>query len=328
VVASKAVNVSSVVLVTGVTHPFAARVARHLVGQPGVRRVLGLGPPERSSGDALSLAGVEYVPVEPRAEAIGAVLTSAAVDTVVHTGVPGGAGLAAHKETTVIGAMHLLAACQRATSVTKLVLCSTTAVYGASPLDPALFVEDDEPTVSPRGGMAKDAIEVEDYVRGFGRRRPDATVTVLRLADTLGACARSALARYFSLPVLPTVLGYDARLQVLHLADAVEVVRRAVLTTRPGVFNVAGDGVLLLSQAARRLGRPTLPVVSPALGLVGSVLRRVGYDALSVEHLGLLTYGRAVDTSALRAGFGYTPAYSTARAFEAFAAHLDGPDDG
>lgn len=314
---------SAVVLVTGVTHPFAASVARRLAGQRGVRRVLGLDAAQRPAGATASLAGVEYVRAEPRAEAIGAVLTRAAVDTVVHASVPCGPVLAGHKETNVIGAMHLLAACQRAASVTKLVLCSTTAVYGASPLDPALFAEDDEPTVLPRGGAAKDAIEVEDYVRGFGRRRPDATVTVLRLADTLGRDASSALAHYFALPVLPTVLGFDARLQVLHLADAVEVARRAVLAARPGVFNVAGDGVLLLSQAARRLGRPTLPVLSPALGLVGSVLRRVGYDALSAEHLDLLTYGRAVDTSALRAVFGYVPAYSTAAAFEAFAARGD-----
>ena len=68
------------------------------------------------------------------------------------------------------------------------------------------------------------------------------------------------------MPIVPTSLGFDPRLQLLHEADAVEVLR---LATRgdapPGVVNVAGDGVVLLSQAVRRAGRVRLPVPAPAM---------------------------------------------------------------
>ena len=63
---------------------------------------------------------------------------------------------------------------------------STTAIYGSSPRDPALFTEDIEPRSLPSGGYAKDAVEVEGYVRGFGRRRPDIAVTVLRFTNVVG----------------------------------------------------------------------------------------------------------------------------------------------
>ena len=37
-----------------------------------------------------------------------------------------------------------------------------------------------------RSGYAKDSVEVEGYVRGFARRRPDVGVTTLRFANFVG----------------------------------------------------------------------------------------------------------------------------------------------
>jgi UDP-glucose 4-epimerase len=79
------------------------------------------------------------------------------------------------KEQNVIGVMQLLAACQKAPSVRKFVLKSTTAVYGSDYTDPALFREEQTPKVPPSSGFAKDATEIEGYARAFGRRRRDVT---------------------------------------------------------------------------------------------------------------------------------------------------------
>src|SRR5690606_18720990 len=126
------------------------------------------------------------------------------VDTVAHMGIvssPGAGGRAAMKEQNVIGTMQLLAACQATPGLHKLVVRSSTAAYGASFRDPAVFTEDTPPTLAPRGGFAKDVIEIEGYVRGFTRRRPDVTTTVMRLAPMVGAHADTTLTRYLSLPV-------------------------------------------------------------------------------------------------------------------------------
>src|SRR4029450_2255481 len=72
----------------------------------------------------------------------------------------------------IIGTMQLLAACQATPGLRKLVVRSSTAAYGASFRDPAVFTESTPPTLVPRGGFAKDVIEIEGYVRGFTRRGP------------------------------------------------------------------------------------------------------------------------------------------------------------
>jgi UDP-glucose 4-epimerase len=214
--------------------------------------------------------------------------------------------------------MQLLAACQKAPSVRKLVVKSTTAVYGSSPRDPALFTENMEPRALPRSGYAKDSVEVEGYVRGLGRRRPDIDVTLLRFANFIGPHIDTPLTRFFSLPLAPTVLGFDARVQFLHETDGMEVLRRAVVEDHRGTFNVAGDGVLLLSQAIRRAGRTSLPLPSPAVSLVGSLFRRTGLVDFSPEQVPFLQFGRGVDTTRLHEDFGFDPRYSTIEAFDDF----------
>ncbi|MDQ3663948.1 MAG: hypothetical protein M3353_04720, partial [Actinomycetota bacterium] len=172
----------------------------------------------------------------------------------------------------------------------------------------------------PRSGYAKDCSEVEGYVRGFGRRRGDVALTVLRCATLLGPRLDTPFAQYLRLPAVPTVLGFDPRVQLLHVDDALEVLHRAAVRTLPGTFNVAGAGVLTLSQLVRRLGRPTVPVPSVGVGAVGQTLRRTAGLDFSGDQLAYLTYGRVVDTTALRERFGYTPKWSTARTLDDFAA--------
>ena len=151
--------------------------------------------PWRSSASTSARLGttsvkVAFVRADIRNPVIGKVIKTRGVETVVHMAIvakPGTAGRSSMKEINVIGTMQLLAACQKADSFRKLVVQSSVSVYGASPRDPVKFTEDMSPRVQPRTGFAKDSLEIESYVRGLGRRRPDVAVTTLRLGNLMGA---------------------------------------------------------------------------------------------------------------------------------------------
>ncbi|MBM0124384.1 NAD-dependent epimerase/dehydratase family protein [Pimelobacter simplex] len=310
------------VLVTGVSRDLGRTLARTLATDPGIDRVVGVDvvPPRGDLGD------VTFVRADIRNPVIAKVIAKEDVDTVVHMSViatPGSAGArGTMKELNVIGTMQLLAACQKAEGLRTLVVKSSTTAYGASSRDPAMFTEDMEPRRPARTGYAKDVVEVEQYVRGFARRRPDVTTTLLRCANVIGPRVVSPLASYFRLPVIPTVLGFDPRLQFLHETDLNRVLRHAVREDVGGTFNVAGDGLLMLSQALRRSGRPNLAVPAMAFGGLGSVLKSVRRADLSPELVAFLTYGRGVDTTRMRSELGFEPHYTTASAFAEFAASL------
>ncbi|BCJ53858.1 hypothetical protein Asp14428_53330 [Actinoplanes sp. NBRC 14428] len=309
-----------VVVVTGVSRFLGARVASRLAADPRIERVVGLDPHDPPPALAGLLTDVEQIRADARAAT--AAIAELNAEAVVHLAVtsapdPHHGGRAAMKEQNVIGTMQLLAAAQGAGRLRKLVVRSSTAAYGASFRDPAVFTEDTEPRAVPRGSFARDILDIEGYVRGFRRRRPEVSATVLRFAPFLSQTAETTLTRYFSQPVVPTVLGRDARLQFVHVDDALEILHRSVVEDHPGTFNVAGAGVLALSQAVRRAGRISVPLPEGTLSTVAAVARNMGVGEIGLDQIDLFVHGRVVDTAKLVKEFGFAPR-STAAVFDDF----------
>lgn len=300
------------VLVTGVSRYLGGRMAAQLAADPRIDSVIGVDavPPQDIP------RGVEFIRVDLRTPGIASLMKG--VDTVVHMGVittPSQAGgRSVMKEINVIGTMQLLAACQQAPGVRRLIVKSTAMVYGSGPRDPALFTEDMEPRHAPRSGWARDSVEVEDYVRGFARRRPDVNVTIFRFANIIGPHMKTAMTHYFELPVIPIPMGFDARLQFVHEQDALNVIGNAVHHDGTGTFNVAGDGVMMLHQAVRRVGRPSVPVPSAALVTAGRTLSALA--DFSTEQVRFLSFGRGLDCSALHRAMPWVPQFTTPAAFD------------
>ncbi len=162
-------------------------------------------------------------------------------------------------------------------------------------------------------------MEVEQYVRGFARRRPDVRVCTFRFANIVGPGMRTGMTAYLTMPVVPTVMGFDPRMQFVHEDDAVEVSRRAVLQRTSGTFNVAGRGTIVLSQVLQMLGRPAVPLPAGLLPAFGRSLSRGSWADFSRDQIRYLRSGRVLDTSAVAAELGFTGVYSTRQALEAFA---------
>jgi UDP-glucose 4-epimerase len=305
-----------VVLVTGVSRDLGSRFARTLAAEEHVEVVgIDVVPPRHDLGKA------DFVRADIRNPVISKVIATRGVDTVVHLAVvatPGPGGRSSMKEINVIGTMQLLAACQKAATFRKLVVQSSISVYGASPRDPAKFTEDMSARAQPRTGFGKDSLEIESYVRGLARRRPDVVVTTLRLANLMGAGVDSHVTRYLSLPVVPRVMGFDARLQFLHPSDAVAALLLVTRRDVPGTFNVAAADIVTLSQALRKMGRPSVLVPQTAAPLVATLIRQARLVDFSTDQIDALTYGRAMDTSRFTAETGFVPQLSSRAALTEF----------
>lgn len=306
------------VLVTGIANDLATMVAAELEQRDDVEEVIGVDTSEPTR----PLARTEFVRADLRNPLVARVIEASAVDTIIHlgthTGPSSSGGRSRMKELNVLGAMQLFAAAQASPHVRRVVLKSSSAVYGSRADDPAVFTEDDVPDRLPEDGWARDALEVERYATTLTERRPDVELVVLRFANFLGAELHSVFASFFTLPVVPSVLGHDPRLQFVHERDAVEVLQRAAIDGPTGTYNVAAPGVLYLSQCVRLAGRVPAPVPAPLAGLVGAVLRRRGQVDFTPEQLRFLQFGRVIDTRRLVEDFGYEPTYGVREAFEDF----------
>ncbi|PWJ24023.1 UDP-glucose 4-epimerase [Branchiibius hedensis] len=304
-------------LVTGVARVVGGAMCRRLSLDPDIDRILAVdtvAPPH-------DLGRAQFVRADIRNPVISRIIDQEEVDTVLHLGVITSSRLAGNrsrqKDINVVGTMQLLAACQNATSVRRLVVKSSGAVYGASKRDPARFTEQSTATPASTRGFARDSVEVEGYVRGFARRRPGVSVVMLRMANVMGPGLHTALTDYFDTPVLPVPFGYDGRFQLLHLDDALEALRLAAKPDAPtGTFNVAGDGILTLRQAARIAHRPVVPALRESLGLLGPLIQRTWMPGFDANETDFLSYGRALDTTKMREVLKFEPRYTTRATFE------------
>jgi UDP-glucose 4-epimerase len=314
------VHYPKVVLVTGACRFLGGYLVARLAQNPLINHIIAVDAIAPSKDLLRRMGRAEFVRADIRNPFIAKVIRNGDVDTVVHAAAasyaPRSGGRAALKEQNVMGAIQLFAACQKAPSVRRLVLKSTSEVYGSSARDPVLFTEAGSARRPPGEGFARDSIDIEGYARGLGRRRPDIAVTILRLANMIGPAMDTALSRYLAGPVVPTALGHDARLQLLHEQDALGALERATMAGRGGTFNVGASGIIMMSQAIRRSGRIPLPMPRSALAAMDSLMRATRYTELDREQLNYLSYGRVMDTARMRKELGYSPKWTTAEAFD------------
>jgi UDP-glucose 4-epimerase len=309
-----------VVLVTGACRFLGGYLTARLTQNPLINRVIAVDAIAPSKDMLRRMGRAEFVRADIRNPFIAKVIRNSDVDTVVHAAAasyaPRSGGRAALKELNVMGAMQLLAACQNAPSVRRVVLKSTSEVYGSTSRDPAVFTEDSTSRRPFGEGFPKDSLDIEGYARGLGRRRPDIAVTILRLANMIGPAMDTTLSRGLAGPLVPTVFGRDARLQLLHEQDALGALERAVTAGKPGTFNIGADGIIMMSQAIRRAGRLPMPIPGFGLRAVDSLRRANHYTEINREQLDYLSFGRVMDTTRMRVDLGYSPKWTTAEAFD------------
>lgn len=318
--AGNTVHYPKVVLVTGACRFLGGYLTARLAQNPMIKGVIAVDAIAPSKDMLRRMGRAEFVRADIRNPFIAKVIRNGDVDTVVHAAAasyaPRSGGTAALKEINVMGAMQLFAACQKAPSVRRVVLKSTSEVYGSSAHDPVMFTEDSTSRRPFRSGFAKDSLDIEAYARGLGRRRPDIAVTILRLGNMIGPAMDTTLSRYLAGPLVPTMFGRDARLQLLHEQDALGALERAAMAGKAGTFNIAADGIIMLSQAIRRAGRIPLPVPGFGVWALDSLRRANRYNEISRDQFDYLSYGRVMDTSRMRSELGFQPKWSTAEAFD------------
>jgi UDP-glucose 4-epimerase len=309
------------IAITGLRTFVGQRLAQRLVQSRPELRVIGIDVrrPYRLEGLEGRVRFHRVDLSDPTADGrLADVLTRERVDAVVHTAfrdepTP---DLEADHELETIGSLHVMNACAAA-KVPKLVVASSTMLYGPWPDNPNFLTEAHELRGHPDAHCVRNRIEVESLLRGFERRHPDTAVTVLRSCWVMGPNVYDAVVRYFARPVVPLVLGYDPLLQFVHEDDLVYAFECAVLGAHAGVYNVVGRGVLPVSTLLRQAGRRIVPVPATLLYRLGAYPSQAQTGDRPAGFYDYLRYLWVADGARGWEAFG-EPVYSTQEAWAAF----------
>ncbi len=249
---------------------------------------------------------VETIPLSSDHRELVAYLRSREIDTVVQCGLaPDRTGRrSARTEADVIGTMCTGAALGHdGIGVRNWVVLSSTSIY---PVDShaSLMQRESAARVPDPESLQASLFEAEDYARDVALRNPHINVSILRLQQLIGDGLGGALSHVFARAPVPLPIGFDPPIQFLHAEDAAAAVCFAALHELAGAFNVASEGQIRWSAAARAVDVSQLPVLPVGASAFAPLLERFGVPHLPDDVIDLARFGQVVDTAKItQAGF-------------------------
>ncbi len=293
------------------------------MGDPSYKHILGIDV-RRPRPDA---PAVQYAHIDLTEPAADQKLTlefqQAEIDTVVHLAYlsrPVHQQAWAH-ELETIGTLYVLNACAAA-GVRRVIALSTTMCYGAHPKNPGLLTEDQPLRGAAGSRWITDKVDAEGQLAAHALAYPDSTVTVLRLAPTVGPRIDNYWTRVLRRPLVNTLMGFDPPMQFLHEDDALAALELAVDQTPGGCFNIAPPGVVSLCGALELVQTRALPMPAPLGRAVLQALWTAQINMTPPAFLDYLRYVWLADGSRARSTLGFQAQHSTRDTLLDFAAAM------
>lgn len=127
-----------------------------------------------------------------------------------------------------------------------------------------------------------------------------------------------------AVPMLkPVVPDPGVPLQLVHHDDvATAIALAATVPAQPGVYNIAGDGVVTFADVAKALGGRPVRVPAAAASAASAAISRLPFVPSALEWLHAARTSVVMDTAKARSELGWQPAHSSAETLAALAASV------
>ncbi|WP_425045168.1 SDR family oxidoreductase [Primorskyibacter sp. S87] len=200
--------------------------------------------------------------------------------------------------------------------VRRLVVTSSGAAYGYHPDNPEPLRECDPLRGNPEFAYSDHKRQVEEMLAKARSCSPHLEQVILRVGTVLGAETENQITALFRKPRLLAVNGSESPFVFIWTRDLARILARAATDGPAGIYNVAGDGAMGVSDLAHAMNKPVLRLPAWCLKTALKLARPLGLSRYGPEQVRFLQYRPVLDNSALKSRFGYEPEKSSAEVFD------------
>jgi len=213
------------------------------------------------------------------------------------------------------GTISLLSACSRK-RIKKLIMMSSTLLYGAHPDNPQLISESHPLRADRKVQFFADKIEAEHLVEEFAKGNPSITVSILRFCPIVGIDGENIIIKLISNLWVPTIAGYDPPIQFVHQDDAVRAFNIFCTGDYPGIYNIVGHGFVPIKTAIRILGNISIPLLEPVFEILAGGMFTFYLSPVPREIAPYLKYPFLADGEKVSRIAGYRATYTLREVLE------------
>lgn len=259
---------------------------------------------------------VELHQLDLRRKSAFTLLKKKKLDAIIHVGVirnphkHRGAANAYYYNLEITGQLLKLA---EQLQVKKFIFLSTANLYGPSAVSPGFLSEEAPLHGANRSPEVRDLVTLDMMIQSFFWKQPTIETVILRPVHIVGPTLKNAPSRYFQLNLVPTMLGYDPMIQVVHASDVAHAIKLSLEKSVRGVFNIVGQAQAPLSRIVKAIESPSLP--APEF-LMRALLRSAFRSRLSTfppGELDHLKYTCLVNGARASKELGYKPRMTLAQ---------------
>ena len=215
----------------------------------------------------------------------------------------------------VTGSENILKACVDH-GVKRLIVTSSGAAYGYHADNPNPLRESDPVRGNPEFAYSDHKRQVEELLSEARGKKPELEQVIFRVGTVLGEGMENQITALFHKPRLLAIKGSESPFVFIWTEDLARILARAIEEGPTGIYNVAGDGALGVTDLAQKMGKSVFRLPAWLLKSVLAICHPLKLSRYGPQQVRFLQYRPVLDNSALKHEFGYTPELTSAEVFD------------
>jgi UDP-glucose 4-epimerase len=307
----------SVIAITGASGYFGQRIIAKLENEPECEKIIGIARRNLIH----SFKNLDYYQLDVRNPSITNLFKKNEVDTLIHLAfvVNPIHDTEEMHSIDVNGTKNVLKAA-KISGIKRILLTSSTMVYGAWPDNPAWLTEESPLRGHPTYYYNQDKVEIERLCQSFRKENPNILLTIIRPCLVLGPNVNHFYSRIIGWPILPLIDGNNPPMQFVHEDDVARAYLTILKKEKEGIFNIVGKGTLKWKEVIKMGGKPALSIPSFIIYPVMNAGWKLRFPLIEspADILDFIKYPWVASGQKAKKELGFVPKYSTKEALEIF----------
>jgi len=200
-----------------------------------------------------------------------------------------------------------------AAGVSHLIAIRSTLAYGAHADNPEMLRENSPLRGNKTYPYGYYKAITDRMIQDFAGSHRELSTTILRPCTVFGPSIDNYVSRMLFLPITASIKGYDPEIQFVHEKDFVNACLTAFEKKLPGIFNIAGDGTLAVSEIARMLGSKVFSLAPWIIYPVLECLWKLHFPMIEVNrgYLDYIRYPFVASNKKAKQELNFYPDYSS-----------------